>query len=127
MSASVSYTQLAMFMKPHEIIDTHPVHPNEFEDDEYNWDEHKGTIPNTGAFWARKLDESETRSAGDTHFSELLKRGSKGTLASHIKTHGVMEPVEVDEDEGHILDGHHRLAAAAKYRPNDFIPVVHTS
>lgn len=47
-------------------------------------------------------------------------------VAESVKQHGIKTPVEVSIHSTGTLkleDGHHRVAAAAAYRPNEFVPV----
>lgn len=49
--------------------------------------------------------------------------GNFHELVASLKENGMREPVEVDDDFGQVLDGHHRVLAAAqagvpvKFRP----------
>jgi hypothetical protein len=119
MSASdnVSNEQLAMFMPAKEIMDK-----LNYSDD--------GVI--SPRFWARKLKEAKTGTVEDSHTS---RRGRQKSLYESVKEEGVQKPVELRETlvpsiftpKGHqLLQGHHRVAAAADIDPNMLIPVTHS-
>jgi hypothetical protein len=101
MSSSVSAQQLAMFMTPKEI--------------------------------ASKVE------LGDSHFyggvrqmTDVKQRENELTgLDKEIKDKGIQKPLNIfhqSQAEGgkqELVDGHHRLVAGLKHRPDDFVPVQH--
>lgn len=101
-------TQLSMFMYPHELARLN------FADNEGD-----NSSRAKNALLHSKLVEGHAK----------LKTKHGAGVAPSVKASGVQEPVAImhgDPDLGVFLnDGHHRLAAALAYRPNQLVPVEH--
>lgn len=102
MSSSVSAQQLAMFMTPKEIVTNHQLSDSHFY-------------------------------GGVRQMTDIKQRENELTgLDKAIKEQGVQKPVHLyhtsQSEGGHteLVDGHHRLVAALKHRPNELIPVLHS-
>ena len=71
------------------------------------------------AMWELKLREAKDRTP-----PSMPGEAWRGSLYDTIKAEGVLEPVRVHVDEGGvILDGHHRIAAAADIDPTMEVPM----
>ena len=84
--------------------------------------------------WDRKLQESKTGAVRNARYTPTRDRGTNN-LYSSIKEKGVQKLVEVahprkgakeGENGLHLVEGHHRVAAAHDIDPNMLIPVTHT-
>ena len=75
--------------------------------------------------WSRKANES--RVGDPTHSRTPVKH--ERTLTQSVAAQGVKKPIRLmrDTDSGRtiLLDGHHRVAAAAEVNPSMLIPAVH--
>ena len=85
------------------------------------------------ALWDKKLQESKTGAIRNARYMPTRDRGTNN-LYSSIKEKGVQKLVEVahprkNAEEGekglHLVEGHHRVAAAYDIDPNMLIPVIH--
>lgn len=101
MSSSVSAKQLAMFMTPKEIAATH-----ELSDSHYY--------------------------GGVRQMTDVKQRENElSGLDQAIKDKPIQKPFHIfhqSQSEGgksELVDGHHRLVAGLKYRPDELVPVVH--
>ena len=95
--------QLRMFMTPQEIMDNYE--PNPFEN---KWNAEHKRKENTEELWARKADEAD-----------------KSGLTGDIKEKGVGLPISLDMHTNTVNDGHHRVAAAHRLNPDQFMPIVY--
>jgi hypothetical protein len=101
MSSSVSAQQLAMFMTPKEI--------------------------------AAKTELSDSHFYGGVRqMTDVKQRENELTgLDKDIKDKGIQKPLNIfhqSQAEGgkqELVDGHHRLVAGLKHRPDDLVPVQH--
>ena len=101
MSSSVSAQQLAMFMTPKEI--------------------------------AAKAELSDSHFYGGVRqMTDVKQRENELTgLDKEIKDKGIQKPLNIfhqSQAEGgkqELVDGHHRLVAGLKHRPDDLVPVQH--
>jgi hypothetical protein len=101
MSSSVSAQQLAMFMTPKEI--------------------------------AAKTELSDSHFYGGVRqMTDVKQRENELTgLDKEIKDKGIQKPLNIfhqSQAEGgkqELVDGHHRLVAGLKHRPDDLVPVQH--
>ena len=79
----------------------------------------------------RKLSEANTNLAEDAHGYYTFAGTSKGlTLSESIQAEGIKTPLTITHwlaARPAVADGHHRLAAMAAYRPDDMIPLRHTT
>jgi hypothetical protein len=106
-SDALNPMQLQMFMPARELIKKLP-----------------GDLPDIPVttkedLWARKLEESKVIPAG-------RRPPREGRLYDHIEAEGILVPVDVHvSDGGVIVDGHHRIAAAADIDPTMEVPVKH--
>jgi hypothetical protein len=103
--------QLQMFMPAGELIKKVP---NDFIPHHYA---ESGDPHTEEEMWANKLREAK---------SIAPRRGVQfgGSLHEAIAAEGVLEPVRVHVgDGGVILDGHHRIAAAADIDPTMEVPM----
>ena len=103
--------QLQMFMPAGELIKKVP---NDFIPHYYA---ESGDPHTEEEMWANKLREAK---------SIAPRRGVQfgGSLHEAIEAEGVLQPVNVHvSDGGVILDGHHRIAAAADIDPTMEVPV----
>jgi len=95
--------QLRMFMTPQEIMDNYE--PNPFEN---KWNAEQNRKENNEELWARKADEAD-----------------KSGLTGDIKEKGVGLPISLDMHTNTVNDGHHRVAAAHRLNPDQFMPIVY--
>lgn len=103
--------QLQMFMPAGELIKKVP---NDFIPHYYA---ESGDPHTQEEMWANKLREAKVLPAG-------RRPPREGRLYDHIASEGVLEPVRVHVgDGGVILDGHHRIAAAADIDPTMEVPM----
>jgi hypothetical protein len=75
--------------------------------------------------WSRKADEARV---GDPQHSRTPVEHTR-TLTQSVASQGVKKPIRLMRDTGRgqtvLLDGHHRVAAAAEVNPNMLIPAIH--
>lgn len=110
---NLSSQQLALYMTPEE-IKGRGVDPGEKMDSEhYNWNEDRHETDQE--LWTRKYHEAHQ---WDNHGYK-----KPHDMATDIAIHGVREPVTISKESGRLIDGYHRVAAAAEYRPKSLIPV----
>jgi hypothetical protein len=113
-SRNVSHQQLAMWYTPGEI--KHMV-GNESID--------RRKDESIEQMWNRKADEARI---GDPKHSRTPVAHSR-TLTQSVAAQGVKQPVRLMRDTGRdrtiLLDGHHRVAAAAEVNPSMLIPAIH--
>lgn len=107
LSEALFHGQLPMFMTAGEI--------KQHFDPRYGDRYGRGISETEGKFWGRKLQEATRRKTED------------GTLRKSIREKGVQEPVALDlpsrRSKPEIIEGHHRVAVAAKDAPNAMLPV----
>jgi hypothetical protein len=101
MSSAVSAKQLAMFMTPKEIASTHHLSDSDYY-------------------------------GGVRQMTDVKQRENELTgLDKEVKEKGIQKPLNIfhqSQAEGgqqELVDGHHRLVAGLKHRPNDLVPVQH--
>lgn len=120
------FHQLPIFMTPREIRQQYRALDGDREEVVDDWDaEVEERRPETDdELFDRKLDESLDAPANPRdEFSE--------TLFESVKRDGVKNPVSLQFKDlavlgkPQILGGHHRLAVAHEYRPDEFVPVEH--
>ena len=108
---NVSHQQLAMWYTGNELKSMTQENTRDRRPEETNED-----------MWARKTEEART---GKPSHARTRSRGA--TLMGSVRRSGVSKPVRVMREMGKdvLLDGHHRVAAAAAVDPNMLIPVTH--
>ena len=111
---NVSHQQLAMWYTPGEVK---KMVGNESID--------RRKDESIDQMWSRKADEARV---GDvTHSRTPVKH--QRTLTQSVAQKGVSKPIRLmrDTDAGRtiLVDGHHRVAAAAEVNPSMLIPAVH--
>lgn len=101
--------QLRMFMTPREIVSEYHPLAGDFKvlRDPVT---KKDTFEQPADVWERKAQEAD-----------------RVGLTESIKERGVEIPVSLDPKEKVVVGGHHRIAAALKINPDQFIPVMHHS
>ena len=105
----VSPQQLQMFMPAGELRQNIP---NDYlPEADWNVDQ------SVEGMWERKLKETKS----DDIDREL--QGRPPDLHGSIASEGVKRPVRIHVEDGTILDGHHRIAAAADIDPKMEVPV----
>lgn len=125
--ASPQFHQLPMFMTAHEIQMN--VTPGDYFS---HMDRDQASM------WDRKLNESNDTASPTNNRLRLDYNGDwrsgndddSKTLTESIAKHGVNHPVEVlheRDGESYLIEGHHRVAAAASISPDYLIPVLHHS
>ena len=113
--SALSKEQFDAVMLPGHIMKNYAPHP----DDYLHPDDNNDKEETTQELWDRKLRQSSLRR------KSLLIEGT--TLRKHIKEHGVQRPVVLDPETKTVMGGHHRIASAAKERPNEPIPVRYSN
>lgn len=107
LSEALFYGQLPMFMTGKEIKE----HFAPRYGDQYG----SGISRTEGQLWSKKLREATNRKTED------------GTLRKSIAAKGVQEPVDLDLPSNRwkpeVINGHHRIAVAARDMPDTPIPV----
>ena len=115
MSAPLSHEQLAMFMPAHQIKEM----TGKKSPDRKHYYLPGSHMANYGL--------SDARESVDDMWERKAKEAKTRRITSSIKKKGVQKPVKMMPYMGsHILlDGHHRVAAAASLDPNYLVPVEH--
>lgn len=98
--------QLRMFMTPREIVSEYAP----LLGDRLKVNQPFTKFEEPEATWERKAQEAD-----------------KVGLTASIKERGVEIPVSLDPSTDMVVGGHHRIAAALKINPDQFIPVMHHS
>lgn len=82
-----------------------------------------------GGFYGKDISDSEHR---NNFWDSKAKEAEESGLLDSIKEHGVKNPVAIYNTRtpnspvtGGVLNGHHRIAAAYKLNPDQFVPVVY--
>lgn len=119
---AINPNQLRMLMTPGEIMS------------QYSLSDGDRDVVKLGPGKERLETDSEVL---DRKYRQAMNKGPKWgpSLRDQIRNEGVQEPIDIsagvtEENLGwsqkdFVLDGHHRLAVAARDRPNDLIPVRH--
>lgn len=126
---SVNGEQLAMFMRPTEILQRYA--PND-GDRLRSLDDSSQVIPGEqrdGKVWRRKQIESTVGRAENAMHQGVSDKFP--SLQDSVAREGVQHPIGLGtvpsrfSGKPMLTAGHHRLAAAAEARPNDYVPVLH--
>lgn len=128
-AAPRQFQQLAMFSTPHEILSKYqPLDADrEYVVDDWDAPAEEFRWETDEELWDRKFEESHGRRTRVDNGGEKYE-----SLHDNIFREGVKNPVSLQFTEHRgsqgmpqILGGHHRLAVAAAYRPDEPIPVEH--